>query len=108
MLPQCDAQLVVCGPLTGANAKVSKLAQLEPLATYRLLVISDADVRVPPDFLANVVAFLDPGKDAFHRVPDIISVFSFDNFSFSIDETPSHFDHHASGLALSGRALQCA
>ena len=54
--PGHDAQLVVCGPLFGANAKVSKLAQLELLAKHDLLVISDADVRVPPDFLANVVA----------------------------------------------------
>jgi ceramide glucosyltransferase len=54
--PACDAQLVVCGPLHGANLKVSKLAQLEPLAKFDLLAISDADVRVPPDLLANVVA----------------------------------------------------
>ncbi len=54
--PGRDAQLVVCGPLLGANLKVSKLAQLEALAKHDLLVISDADVLVPPDFLANAVA----------------------------------------------------
>lgn len=54
--PERDAQLVVCGPLLGANLKVSKLAQLEALAKNDLLVISDADVLVPPDFLANAVA----------------------------------------------------
>jgi len=54
--PDRDARLIVCGPLMGANLKVSKLAQLEPLAKYETLVISDADVRVPPDFLAQVVA----------------------------------------------------
>jgi ceramide glucosyltransferase len=53
--PARDAQLVVCGPLRGANAKVSKLAELEKLAKHDLLVISDADVRVPADFLANAV-----------------------------------------------------
>jgi len=51
-----DAQLVVGSPLPGANAKVAKLAELEGLAKHELLVISDADVRVPPDFLANIVA----------------------------------------------------
>ena len=51
-----DAQLVVGGPLPGANAKVAKLAELEGLAKHELLVISDADVRVPADFLANIVA----------------------------------------------------
>jgi ceramide glucosyltransferase len=54
--PQCDVQLVVCGESLGANAKVSTLIQLERLAKHTLILVSDADVRVPPDFLANVVA----------------------------------------------------
>lgn len=54
--PQRDAQLVVCSEQPGPNAKVSKLAQLEPLAKHEILVISDADVRVPPDLLVNLVA----------------------------------------------------
>jgi ceramide glucosyltransferase len=53
--PQADARLVVCGPLAGANLKVSKLMELAQLARHEIWVISDADVRVPPDFLANVV-----------------------------------------------------
>jgi ceramide glucosyltransferase len=59
--PQRDAQLVVARELPGANAKVSKLAELERLAKHEVLAISDADVRVPPDFLANAVA---PLRDA--------------------------------------------
>ncbi len=54
--PKADAQLVVCGPLRGANLKVSKLVELERLARHELVIISDADVKVTPDFLANVVA----------------------------------------------------
>ena len=54
--PGSDAQLVVGTPLPGANAKVAKLVELERLAKHDLLVISDADVLVPPDFLANIVA----------------------------------------------------
>ncbi|TAL00246.1 MAG: hypothetical protein EPO07_09970, partial [Verrucomicrobia bacterium] len=53
--PQHDAQLVVSPERLGANAKVSKLAQLEPLVKHELIVVSDADVRVPADFLANAV-----------------------------------------------------
>jgi ceramide glucosyltransferase len=53
--PNSDAQLIVCGPLSGANAKVSTLIELERLAKHELLIISDADVRVPADFLAQVV-----------------------------------------------------
>ena len=56
--PASDAQLIVCGPLLGANAKVSQLTELAPLAKHGLLVISDADVRVPPDLLTNLVASL--------------------------------------------------
>jgi ceramide glucosyltransferase len=52
--PQRNAQLIVCGPPIGPNAKVSKLAELEKLAQHEILVISDADVRVPKDFLQNV------------------------------------------------------
>jgi len=58
--PQCDAQLVVGPERLGANAKVSKLAQLELLAEHEIIVVSDADVRVPPDLLANLVAPLTP------------------------------------------------
>ena len=54
--PAADAQLIVCGPLRGANLKVSKLVELARLARHEVLIISDADVRAPPDLLANVVA----------------------------------------------------
>lgn len=54
--PARDIQLVVCGPARGTNSKISKLIELAVLPKYETLVISDADVRVPPDLLANVVA----------------------------------------------------
>ena len=69
--PAVEAQLIVCGPLLGANAKVSKLVELEPLAKHEVLVISDADVRVPPDFLANIVAPLrEPAQAPDPRPPN--------------------------------------
>ena len=70
--PGHDAQLVVCDRLSGANAKVAKLVQLEKLAKHDLILVSDADVRVPPDFLANVVAPLRDPKiglvNCFYRL----------------------------------------
>jgi ceramide glucosyltransferase len=57
--PALNAELIICGPLAGTNLKVSKLMQLEQLARHEVLVVSDADVRVPPDFLVNVTAPLD-------------------------------------------------
>jgi len=57
--PSVNAELLVCGPLSGTNLKVSKLEQMERLAKHELLLISDADVRVPPDFLKHIVAPLE-------------------------------------------------
>jgi ceramide glucosyltransferase len=53
--PQANAQLVLCPEQLGPNAKVSTLVHLERLAQHDHLVVSDADTRVPPDFLAQVV-----------------------------------------------------
>ncbi len=70
--PGHDAQLVVCDRLSGANAKIAKLVQLEKLAKHDLILVSDADVRVPPDFLVNVVAPLHDPKvglvNCFYRL----------------------------------------
>jgi ceramide glucosyltransferase len=53
--PSAHAELVICAASFGPNAKVSTLVQLERKARHEILVISDADVRVPPDLLAQVV-----------------------------------------------------
>ncbi len=53
--PAAHARLVICQNLAGTNAKSAKLAQLEKLAQHDLILTCDADVRVPPDFLANFV-----------------------------------------------------
>jgi len=60
--PGSDARLIICPELLGFNAKVSTLSQLEPLARHEILVISDADVLVPADFLANIIAPLHDKK----------------------------------------------
>ena len=54
--PNADAQLVVCGEALGMNAKVSTLIQLARVARHDLILVSDADVRAPADFLGNMVA----------------------------------------------------
>ncbi|HMJ64378.1 MAG TPA: glycosyltransferase, partial [Candidatus Binatia bacterium] len=54
--PNVDAELVVCPKMPGPNAKVSTLIQLQRLAKYEVVAISDADIRVPEDFLQQVVA----------------------------------------------------
>ena len=54
--PKADARLLVCGESLGMNAKVSTLIQLERVARHDLILVSDADVRAPEDFLGNIVA----------------------------------------------------
>ncbi|MSU57564.1 MAG: hypothetical protein EXS35_05195 [Pedosphaera sp.] len=70
--PQRAARLVICPERLGANAKVSKLAQLEALAKHEVVVISDADVKVPADLLTNAVAPLRDEKiglvNCFYRL----------------------------------------
>jgi len=53
--PDVDASLMICPEDLGANAKVSTLIQLQRQAKHDLIVVSDADVMVLPDLLANAV-----------------------------------------------------
>ena len=75
--PGHDAQLVICAESPGANGKVSTLIQLERLVKHPLILVSDADVRVPPDFLANVVAALRDPKtglvNCFYRLANPVT-----------------------------------
>ena len=75
--PGRDAQLVVCAEPLGTNGKVSTLIQLERLARHPLILVSDADVRVPPDFLANIAAPLRDPKNGlvncFYRLANPVT-----------------------------------
>ena len=70
--PEADARLLICGQRLGVNPKVSTLRQLEPHIRHDLVMISDADVKVPADFAANVIPyFSDPGVglvNCFYRL----------------------------------------
>ena len=50
-------------PPAGQNLKVSNLYNMLPTAKHELLVMSDSDVRVAPDYLRHVVAPFQPGAD---------------------------------------------
>ena len=54
--PQLDLRIAANPAQHGSSAKVSNLINMMPLARHDYLVIADADVRVPPDYLERVVA----------------------------------------------------
>jgi len=55
--PHVEAKYVTCGepPPQFHNAKVFSLAKLDAIARHDLYITSDADVRVTPDYLRNMV-----------------------------------------------------
>lgn len=49
-------QWAVCDQQIAVNPKLNQVLQLMPLAQHEILVLSDADMRVTPDYLARIVA----------------------------------------------------
>ena len=63
--PSRQIRLLVGAENLGANRKVNKLARLSREAQYEILVITDGDVRVGPNYLREVVApFLEESTGA--------------------------------------------
>jgi ceramide glucosyltransferase len=56
--PSVDAKLVVTDPDAAINPKVAQLLGLDRAATGAILVVSDSNVRVTPDYLDPVVGEL--------------------------------------------------
>ncbi len=60
--PQADIAVVANATQHGSNRKISNLINMFPQAKHDILVISDADVHVDPDYLVHVAAALErPG-----------------------------------------------
>jgi ceramide glucosyltransferase len=53
--PDLDIKLVISNRTIGTNLKVSNLANMMAEARYPLLLISDSDISVEPDYLSRVV-----------------------------------------------------
>lgn len=58
--PGAAIDLVVDSTVHGANGKVSNLINMMPRAKHPILVLSDSDIVAPPDYLARILAALDP------------------------------------------------
>lgn len=60
-----DISYIVNSKIHGANHKVSNLINIYPSAKYDYLLIADSDMRVPSNYLSNVMsAFSDPDVGA--------------------------------------------
>ena len=63
--PSVPIRLLVGSGTPGSNNKVAKLCRLGREARHELLVVSDSDIRVKPDYLRRVVSpFRDPSVGA--------------------------------------------
>ncbi len=63
--PDADLETVVDGVRHGSNAKVSNLVNMMAAARHDVLIVSDSDIAVGPDYLGRVVAALGlPGVGA--------------------------------------------
>lgn len=56
--PHLDMDLVVDPALHGLNRKISNLMNILPRARHEILVISDSDIHVRPDYLQHIVSAL--------------------------------------------------
>lgn len=54
--PNRNVRLVTCPALGGTNRKVSNLAQMLREARYEHIIINDSDIRVPSNYLRNVLS----------------------------------------------------
>ncbi len=53
--PNVSIRLLIGSSASGSNNKVNKLCRLAAEARYELLVASDSDIRVDPDYLSRIV-----------------------------------------------------
>ena len=94
--PACSISLITKIPHIGTNDKVNNLCQLAQNAKYDLLVMSDSDVRVEPDYLKQVIApFADPEVGA---VTAFYKSLSAGNLASNLDALGMYMDSAPAAL----------
>lgn len=56
--PALDANIVIGARAHGANAKISNLINMQPAAAHEILIASDSDIRVGPDYVERIAGLL--------------------------------------------------
>lgn len=118
--PDRNIRLVVCPATGGTNRKVTNLVQMVREARFEHILINDSDIRVPENYLRNVLSFFADSKvgmvTALYRgVPDrtlwsrleamIISDFAAGILSALVVDRGIHFAL-GSTLAITKTVLQ--
>lgn len=63
--PEADIALVIDGTTHGASGKISNVINMDRLSRHPVVVLSDSDIAVAPDYLARLLEALDrPGTGA--------------------------------------------
>lgn len=90
--PESRARLVYCSTKT-ANAKVGTLIDLASAARHAVLVVNDADITVPPDYLRRLTAQLQrPGAGlvtCLYRPASSTLAGAFECLGIAVDFIPS-------------------
>ena len=60
--PGADTALVTGTARHGTNPKISNLVNMQSAIRHGVLVLSDSDIAVTPDYLRRIVAALEPGE----------------------------------------------
>ena len=94
--PACPIRLITNVPRLGTSDKVNNLCVLVRNAKHDLLVMSDSDVRVEPDYLKQVIApFADPNVGA---VTAFYRSLSAGNLASNLDALGMYMDSAPSAL----------
>jgi ceramide glucosyltransferase len=94
--PSRSIRLITSVPRRGTSDKVNNLCELVQNAKYDLLVMSDSDVRVEPDYLKQVISpFADPEVGA---VTAFYKSLSAGNLASNLDALGMYMDSAPSAL----------
>jgi ceramide glucosyltransferase len=94
--PARSIRLITNAPRRGTSDKVNNLCALVQNAKYELLVMSDSDVRVEPDYLKEVIVpFADPGVGA---VTAFYTSLSAGNLASNLDALGMYMDSAPAAL----------